>query len=215
VAKTPKTQPKKAETRQQGRKTIKRLIDHALIELNKNGAANFDLDAVLRRSKTSKGSLYHHFGSKNGLIVAVETEIIKSGLTSDNQVLRQMIEGCKSPQEFFNAIELVIRSGVGAPTREVRRQLIRSITFAQHDKNLAATLQETSIMGTQYLAETLAVAQRKGWLKNDIELTALSFWLQGIFIGQIMIDITNTKTNDEEWVSIALHSLKTFINFYD
>lgn len=213
MPKSRKTQPKRAETRQQGRKTMKLLIDHALIELNKNGAANFDLDAVLRRSKTSKGSLYHHFGSKNGLIVAVETEVIRSGLTSDNQVLRQMIEACNSPQDFFNAIELAMRAGAGEPTRDVRRQLIRSIAFAQHDKNLAATLRETSMMGTQYLAETLAVAQRKGWLKNDIELTALSFWLQGIFIGQIMIDITNTKTNDEEWVSIALHSLKTFINF--
>ena len=213
MPKSPNTQPKRAETRQQGRKTMKILIDHALTELNKNGAANFDLDAVLRRSKTSKGSLYHHFGSKNGLIVAVETEVIRSGLTSDNQVLRQMIEACNSPQDFFNAIELAIRAGAGEPTRDVRRQLIRSIAFAQHDKNLAATLRETSVMGTQYLAETLAAAQRKGWLKNDIELTALSFWLQGIFIGQIMIDITNTKTNDEEWVSIALHSLKTFINF--
>ena len=213
MPKSPNTQPKRAETRQQGRKTMKLLIDHALIELNKNGAANFDLDAVLRRSKTSKGSLYHHFGSKNGLIVAVETEVIRSGLTSDNQVLRQMIEGCNSPQDFFNAIELAMRAGAGEPTREVRRQLIRSIAFAQHDKNLAATLRETSMMGTQYLAETLAVAQRKGWLKNDIDITALSFWLQGIFIGQIMIDITNTKTNDEEWVSIALHSLKSFINF--
>ena len=213
MPKSAKPQPKRAETRQQGRKTMKLLIDHALIELNKNGAANFDLDAVLRRSKTSKGSLYHHFGSKNGLIVAVETEVIRSGLTSDNQVLRQMIEGCNSPQDFFNAIELAMRAGAGEPTREVRRQLIRSIAFAQHDKNLAATLRETSMMGTQYLAETLAVAQRKGWLKNDIDITALSFWLQGIFIGQIMIDITNTKTNDEEWVSIALHSLKSFINF--
>jgi len=213
MPKSPNTQPKRAETRQQGRKTMKLLIDHALTELNKNGAANFDLDAVLRRSKTSKGSLYHHFGSKNGLIVAVETEVIRSGLTSDNQVLRQMIEGCNSPQDFFNAIELAMRAGAGEPTREVRRQLIRSIAFAQHDKNLAATLRETSMMGTQYLAETLAVAQRKGWLKNEIDITALSFWLQGIFIGQIMIDITNTKTNDEEWVSIALHSLKSFINF--
>ena len=208
-----KAQPKRAETRQQGRKTMKLLIDHALIELNKNGAAKFDLEAVLRRSKTSKGSLYHHFGSKNGLIVAVETEVIRSGLTSDNQVLRQMIEACKSPQDFFNAIELAMRAGAGEPTREVRRQLIRSIAFAQHDKNLAATLQETSMMGTQYLAETLAIAQRKGWLKNDIELTALSFWLQGIFIGQIMIDITDVERTDEEWVSIALHSLKSFINF--
>lgn len=213
MPKSPKARPKRAETRQQGRKTMKLLIDHALIELNKNGAANFDLDAVLRRSKTSKGSLYHHFGSKNGLIVAAETEVIRSGLTSDNEVLRQMIEACNSPQDFFNAIELAMRAGAGEPTRDVRRQLIRSIAFAQHDKNLAETLRETSITGTQYFAETLAVAQRMGWLKEDIELTALSFWLQGIFIGQIMIDITNTKTNDEEWISIALRSLKTFINF--
>jgi AcrR family transcriptional regulator len=213
MPKLPKAQPKRADTRQQGRKTMKLLIDHALIELNKNGASKFDLEAVLRRSKTSKGSLYHHFGSKNGLIVAVETELIKSGLTSDNQVLRQMIEGCKSPQEFFSAVETVIRAGAGAPTREVRRQLIRSIAFAQHDKNLEVTLRETSIMGTQYFAETLAVAQQKGWLKNDIELTALAFWLQGMFIGQIMTDITDIETNDEDWVKIALLSLKTFINF--
>lgn len=211
MPKSPNTQPKRAETRQQGRKTMKILIDHALIELNKNGAANFDLDAVLRRSKTSKGSLYHHFGSKNGLIVAVETEVIRSGLTSDNQVLRQMIEACNSPQDFFNAIELAMRAGAGEPTRDVRRQLIRSIAFAQHDKNLAATLRETSMMGTQYLAETLAVAQRKGWLKNDIELTALSFWLQGLFIGQIMTDITDVKTTDEDWISISLNSLKALI----
>ena len=165
MAKTPKTQPKKAETRQQGRKTMKLLIDHALIELNKNGAANFDLDAVLRRSKTSKGSLYHHFGSKNGLIVAVETEIIKSGLTSDNQVLRQMIEACKSPQEFFNAIELVIRAGAGEPTREVRRQLIRSIAFAQHDKNLAETLRETSQRGRSILPKHLLLLSKKAGSK--------------------------------------------------
>lgn len=213
MTKSTKPRPARTETRQQGRKTMKLLIDHALIELNKNGAANFDLDAVLRRSKTSKGSLYHHFGSKNGLIVAAETEVIRSGLTSDNEVLRQMIEACNSPQDFFNAIELAMRAGAGEPTQDVRRQLIRSIAFAQHDKNLAETLRETSITGTQYFAETLAVAQRRGWLKEDIELTALSFWLQGIFIGQIMIDITNTKTNDEEWISIALRSLKTFINF--
>ena len=213
MPKLTKPRPKTAETRQQGRKTMKLLMNHALIELNKNGASNFDLDAVLRRSKTSKGSLYHHFGSKNGLIVAVETEVIKSGLISDNQVLRQMIEACKSPQEFFKAIELAMRAGAGEPTREVRRQLIRSIAFAQHDKNLAATLRETSIKGTQFFVETLAIAQRRGWLKNDIELTTLSYWLQGIFIGQIMIDITNTKTSDEQWVSITLHSLKSFINF--
>ena len=213
MPKLTKPRPKRAETRQQGRKTMKLLIDHALIELNKNGAANFDLDAVLRRSKTSKGSLYHHFGSKNGLIVAVETEQIKSGLTSDNEVLRQMIEACKSPQEFLNAIELVIRAGAGEPTREVRRQLIRSIAFAQHDKNLAATLRETSIKGTQYFAETLAIAQRRGWLKDDIDITALSFWLQGLFIGQIMTDITDVETTDEDWISISLNSLKSLIIF--
>ena len=124
-----------------------------------------------------------------------------------------MIEACKSPQEFLNAIELVIRAGAGEPTREVRRQLIRSIAFAQHDKNLATTLRETSIKGTQYFAETLAIAQRRGWLKDDIDITALSFWLQGLFIGQIMTDITDVKTTDEDWVSISLNSLKALIIF--
>ena len=50
MPKSAKTQPKRAETRQQGRKTMKLLIDHALIELNKNGAA------ANRNSRLSDGS---------------------------------------------------------------------------------------------------------------------------------------------------------------
>ena len=199
------------ETRQQGRKTIAVLLRFAAKELNSKGPSDFDLDTVLKRSKVSKGSLYHHFGSRNGLIVAVEIEHLKQGLNKDNEVLRAMVVACTDKDQFLSIIELVIRTGASEPTREVRRQLIRAITLSKHDKKLAQAIQQTSIVGTTYLAETLQIAQSKGWIRPEVNLLAFAYWLQGVFLGQLMLEITEITDLGDDWHTITMTAVKTFL----
>ena len=153
MPKSTKPRPKRAETRQQGRKTMKLLIDHALIELNKNGAANFDLDAVLRRSKTSKGSLYHHFGSKNGLLVAVETQQFIKYLDDQNTLLRGLVETRKSASEFLTLMTRVMETSGLPENRDLRKKRIRAIVVAQHDRDLSEFVKTEQIKGSLYLAD--------------------------------------------------------------
>ena len=68
------TKPKKLESSRKGRETIEKLLEVTISELDRVGLAKIDIDSLLRKSKISKGSLYHHFGSKNGLLAAAEAQ---------------------------------------------------------------------------------------------------------------------------------------------
>ncbi len=202
---------KQRDTSRRGRATMAKLVEVASAELDRVGLAKFDLDSVLRKSKVSKGSLYHHFGSKNGLLIAVETAQWVKYLESQNELLRLLVDKCRSATELFELMTRVIEISGRKENRELRKKRLRAIVFAQHNKEFATLMKSSQIDSARYLSETFQIAQNRGWVKPNLNLDAIAYWFTGIFIGHIMLDITELDHLDDEWNKIAIESFKTFI----
>ena len=208
----PKTEGAERETSRRGRATAAKLIEFASKELDRVGPAKFDVDSVLRKSKISKGSLYHHFGSKNGLLVAVETHQFTKYLAEQNTLLRDLVETRQSADDFLALIIAVIKISGSPEGRDLRKKRIRAIVVAQHDKELAELVKTAQIKDSNYLAETLQIAKDRGWLKPDVDVLATSYWIQGLFIGHIMLDITGISDLDDAWNDVGIKALRSSIN---
>ena len=207
--------PKKVverETSRRGRATAAKLIEFASKELDRVGAVKFDIDSVLRKSKISKGSLYHHFGSKNGLLVAVETQQFIKYLDEQNTLLRNLVETRKSASDFLTLMTRVMEISGLPENRDLRKKRIRAIAVAAHDRDLSEFIKTEQIKGSLYLAQTLQIAKDRGWIKPDVDVLAASYWIQGLFMGHIMLDITEIKDLDKAWNSIAVDAIRSFIN---
>jgi len=207
--------PKKVverETSRRGRATAAKLIEFAAKELDKVGPVKFDIDSVLRKSKISKGSLYHHFGSKNGLLVAVETQQFIKYLDEQNTLLRNLVETRNSASDFLTLMTRVMEISGLPENRDLRKKRIRAIAVAAHDRDLSEFIKTEQIKGSLYLAQTLQIAKDRGWIKPDVDVLAASYWIQGLFMGHIMLDITEIKDLDKAWNSIAVDAIRSFIN---
>ena len=191
--------------------TRQRLLELALIELDKNGLSGFDLDDLLARSKISKGSLYHHFGSKNGLIIAAEVHLLLATYDEGNRLLRLLIENTKNADEFASHMELMVRTATNAESEESRRRRVRALALAQHNPGLAKEIRKSQIVGTNYLAETMQIAGDNGWLRSDINVKAFSYWQQGMFFGHKLLDITDEDDLQDPWNEIAIIALRAFM----
>ena len=202
----------KRETSRRGRATAAKLLEFASKELDRVGPAKFDVGSVLRKSKISKGSLYHHFGSKNGLLVAVETHQFIKFLTSQNTLFRDLVETCQSASDFLTLLIGVIKTSGLPENRNLRKKRIRAIVVAQHDKELAEFIKTEQIKDSNYLAETFQIAKDRGWLKPDVDVLATSYWIQGIFIGHIMLDITGINDLDDAWNDSVIKAIRSSIN---
>ncbi len=207
--------PKKVverETSRRGRETAAKLIEFAAKELDRVGPVKFDIDSVLRKSKISKGSLYHHFGSKNGLLVAVETQQFIKYLDEQNTLLRNLVETRKSASDFLTLMTRVMEISGLPENRDLRKKRIRAIAVAAHDRDLSEFIKTEQIKGSLYLAQTLQIAKDRGWIKPDVDVLAASYWIQGLFMGHIMLDITEIKDLDKAWNSISVDAIRSFIN---
>ena len=205
------TKPIERETSRRGRETIEKLLEVTISELDCVGLAEIDLDSLLRKSKISKGSLYHHFGSKNGLLAAAEAQQFMKYLKREGENFRRLIEGCATKQKFVDLVAAVMKITRLEENLGFRKKRIRAIAMSFNDENLAQVLKNAQIEVTEYLAGSFQIAKDRGWVKPNTDLMALSYWIQGVFIGHIMLDITERTEHEDAWSQIAFQALQPFL----
>ena len=203
--------PIERETSRRGQETIAKLLEVTISELDRVGLAEIDIESLLRKSKISKGSLYHHFGSKNGLLAAAEAQQFMKYLKREGETFRKLIEECKSKQKFIDLVAAVMKITRLEANVDFRKKRVRAIAMSFNDENLAQVLKNAQIEVTQYLAGSFQIAKDRGWVKPDTDLMALSYWIQGVFIGHIMLDITEQTEHEEAWGEVAFEALRPFL----
>jgi AcrR family transcriptional regulator len=199
------------ETSRRGQETIAKLLEVTISELDRVGLAEIDIESLLRKSKISKGSLYHHFGSKNGLLAAAEAQQFMKYLKREGETFRKLIEDCKSKQKFIDLVAAVMKITRLEANVDFRKKRVRAIAMSFNDENLAQVLKNAQIEVTEYLAGSFQIAKDRGWVKPDTDLMALSYWIQGVFIGHIMLDITEQTEHEDAWGQVAFEALRPFL----
>ena len=202
MSKLPKPQPKRADTRQQGRKTMKLLIDHALIELNKNGASKFDLDAVLRRSKTSKGSLYHHFEDFPSLLEAALVYRFHRVVDTSLALIANTVATATTREEFFADMEKVTAITHSREMTAIRFERARALGHAGTSERFKEALGVEQQRLTLAFADLVREAQSQGWVTRDIDPMATAVFIQAYTIGKLIDEVTAEPVDEQEWLKL-------------
>ncbi len=195
-----------------GATTMETLIEFGIRELEAVGSLEFNLETVLRESGIARGSLYHHFGNRLGLIARCEAELLKKSLKADNEGVRLLISMGVSGQELFEVLAAQIRMN-GSPDARARRQRrIRTLAMAVEDSNLREMLTSAQDKGSAFFAESLALAQEKGLIKPIVDLDALSYLVQSMFLGRILVDNTENQSLSDSINEATITALEKLLN---
>ncbi len=203
----PKTFPK----RRDGIETMARLMAQARIELAKNGVDNFDVEAVLENSEAARSSLYHHFGSKFDLIYTAQFEELAESLDNDNKVFRFLVETATSEEDFFGKLSDLMMLTSTRDFVELRSRRIQVLASATHNSKLAEAIRAAQVEGNLYFTESLEILRSRGWIKPQHDLHAVTYMIQGLLIGHIMLDFSHLPDLEDDWVSIALQTIVTLV----
>ena len=204
---TPKDTPKRID----GIETMARLMKQARIELAKNGVANFDVEAVLERSEAARSSLYHHFGSKFDLIYTAQLEELAESLNNDNQVFRFLVETSTSEEEFFARLADLMKATSTKELAEFRRRRIQVFASATHNEKLAEAIRVAQVEGNLFFTDSLEILRTRGWIHPQHDLHAVTYMIQGLLFGHIMLDFSQLPELEDGWVEIALQTIVNLV----
>jgi AcrR family transcriptional regulator len=184
------TEANKTRKNSNGASTMETLIRFGVEELQRSGSIDFNLENVLRESGVARGSLYHHFGSRHGLISHCEAVLLKSSLKTENEFIRTVIDSGKSGEELFELLASFTRINGSEALREQRGRRVRTLAAAVEDEALKKLIAESQMKGSAFLVESFALAKDKGIIDPRVPLDALVYLMQAMFLGRILVDIT-------------------------
>lgn len=193
--------------RSDGLQTMARLLEQAKVELENHGSEHFDVDAVLNRAKAARSSLYHHFGSKSDLIYAAQLQQITDGLFSDNQLLRTLVELSPSIEDFLTLFAGFVRNTADPQFVALRQRRAQVFASAAQSPRLSEAIREAQVFGVQYFADTLQILVDRGWIDPPLDLLSVSYLLQGMIFGHIILDFSVLPDVTPGWAEAAIMTM--------
>jgi AcrR family transcriptional regulator len=146
------------------------------------------------------GSVYHHFGSREGVIDAAYNMIFSKLVEEDMTIIRQATDNVVSLEEYVSVILPIVATMNSGPDRRARRALrIRIVSAATTRPELHALIGETQSRLTDEWRRMIEMAQQRQWLRDDVSAGFLAVMLQIIVFGRALDDISETPLDEAVW----------------
>ncbi|WP_249011425.1 TetR/AcrR family transcriptional regulator [Conexibacter sp. DBS9H8] len=166
-----------------GKETQRRLLDAAISRLAERGP-DASFDAIAADVGVTRGALYHHFGSKEGLVEEVFKEAVRRHA---EQVITASDSG--SGRERLHGLVAESARLYGSATPFYRLLLRLHVEAGTSRPHLAPIARRVQASQRKYMIDLVATGQDDGSIRSDVKATALgqaiNAALQGFLIQQI------------------------------
>lgn len=190
---------------QQERKiaAINKILSATEVCIKKNGINNLDVNEICKEAGFSKGAFYHHFKSKQHLLI----ELL-------NNWIKNITEQVKIPDKKLDAIDLIIYviEKISPAFEQSEKQLpvfLELYIKAINDKNLKEYVLQTHDNFLLFFTSVLKDGMKKGTIKsgNPLHVSKILFSITLGLLIQGLIDPAG-----EDWNELAKTSIKMLLS---
>ena len=181
--------------------TAQAMVELAIQALDEGGEAAVKVDAIVRHCQVSVTSLYHHFGSREGLIEAALIERYSRIVLTNVDDFVTGVKDSSNPDDMKLLIERFIPFLQGKLNRDVRFARAAAVGAAISRPALRDHMGQVQEAQAHVLADALEDGQRRGIVRTGIDAMSLAYWLSGIVFGKILLEITSPSDDQEKTYS--------------
>ncbi|MEY2974463.1 MAG: hypothetical protein RIR49_883 [Actinomycetota bacterium] len=197
--------------RRDGRETMDRVVGFARAELAEHGPVGFNLDRVIAASGVSRGSIYHHFGNRAGVITAVEAADLLRVYRTGNEVTRGIVEQATSGTEIIDWLRTALEFGGTEDGRRARSRRVATLAAAEQIPALREVIGEYQREGVEYYAETLDIARRRGLIDPLVPIAGIANLIQSVLLGRALVDLLDDREQDAVWAEAVVAAVSAVL----
>lgn len=146
------------------------------------------------------GSVYHHFGSREGVIDAAYDMVFASAAEQDVESLKSIIANAQHYDGYVASLQGLAGAFASGPQRQARRAMrIRIVAASMTRPELKASIGATQLRITTELSKLIELGQERGWIRHDLTSRSIAVFIMALLVGRSVDDISVEPIDDEEW----------------
>jgi len=180
-----------------------RVLEVVVEQLEDGGEGAVRVDTVRDRSGVSIGSIYHHFGDRDGLIAAAQLHRFSRYAEAETRALSAIVERAKDIDEFRRAIrQLTLRtaSELRVAERWARIGVLGS-TVGRPGMREEVRLIQTRL--TDEFQAHIVQGQARGFFRSDLDPRAIAAFIEAYSIGHALNDLDAHTVSEKDWQKVV------------
>jgi AcrR family transcriptional regulator len=154
-------------------------------------------------------SIYHFFGSREGLIDAAQAFRFSRGQLQLGNAFHSAIHQCKNNAQFLELAHQFLATMFSYERRAIRNVRLNVLGNAVNRPHLSKELAHVQTESDVVVGEALRYAQSKGWVRDDFNTEMFAAWLNGMVNSRLLIEMNGIHPLADEWDVIAKRSICT------
>jgi AcrR family transcriptional regulator len=176
------------------------VLDEVCDELMVSDESTIRIPDVCKATGVNYGSVYHHFGSREGVIDAAYNLLFSRLAEEDIHVLREANESATTLAEYVAALTPMVERFSSGPERHKRRAIrVRIVAASLTRPELRILIGLTQAHLTDEIVRLVEYGQERGWLRRDVSARSIAVALQVIIFGRILDDISINPIDPTDW----------------
>lgn len=192
--------------------THAKILERAVAVLDEDGFDRFSVQRVLDEAEVSRPTLYRHFTDVDGLIEAALIETFRREVDRYVTLAAQVVEQATDLASFREALRTLLLNFSTVPAA-VRMQRTHTIVLASTRPKLAAAVAAVQRTLTDGWQTNLEEAQRRGFVRADLDTRAAGVMVQAIALGRIVDDADSHHLTNKRWAQTFFDLIdRAFLN---
>lgn len=191
--------------------TRERILQLAIDALDAGGEASIRVKQIADDAGVSVTSLYHFYGSREGLVEAALVRRFDDGYRLGRAAMRHTAETATSRQELAESLERLIREAFSQTYTPARRRRINVAGSAMARPTLLAKINDAQREWFDELHESLLLAQQRGFTDPTVDMRAAATWHLITANGLASVEGDSTGADVEAWLDMYVDTMLRLI----
>jgi AcrR family transcriptional regulator len=185
-----------------------RLLEAAIAAIEDGGEASLRVDRITEEVGVAKPTLYHFFGSREGLVSAALAERFRRLIVVGLESVLEVVRNAESLEDFAEILPLSVRLSGDAEGAERRAARVAVLGSAVARPELAREIRQSLLLARDQFAEFFRVGKERGFIPADRDPDVLAMWWYAEITGRHMIDLVDDPYLNEQWEELTIRNLR-------
>jgi AcrR family transcriptional regulator len=183
------------------------LIAAAVELIDQSGEDSLRLQQVAEMVGVTEPSVYHFFRNRTALVEEAQIVRYRRSFYEVLVPFAAAVSLVDTRDEFEKAVRKVFALSYVSERNAMRLTRVSVMGRAQSSEVITKAVVDINFEVVSELALVLREAQAKGWIHQDLDVVALSYWVYGQIMGRVLAELDPGRVNLDVWDKISIDAV--------
>ena len=191
--------------------TRTRILEAAMSVIEDTGEGALRVQKIAESVGVREPSVYHFFKNREELVEAAHVERYRRSHLEMVQPFQAGAALSDSAEDFRRIVKKILSLVYAVEREHIRSTRMSVMGAAQSSPTIAEAIRQINFDIHSRIADVLATAQEKNWIRKEVDPLAAAYWINGQILGRVMAEMDKDRVDLDQWNDVSETAVLYFL----